>query len=472
MFRRESVGESEAKAIQAIEAELGRKLAILDEFDESSFGLFVRDGHVLALAAPDSGLERLPDDIGCLSKLDILNLKGCRLTQLPDSIGDLGCLRSLGLRSNCLTSLPATFGKLRALRALGAGENRLATLPDSIGDLVSLRELVLGKNELSSLPATMGGLVNLQLLVLAENKLQSLPDGIGSMTSLKECYLSGNMLTSLPDSIGKLTGLRKLVLDSNPLDEASLRLARGLASSGCVVSVNEANAIQARMAQLAADPEAFAKNGSPADFQTALMATFMNLIPYFEGVEAEYEEDYCVSTVKLSNVNATEAGVQAVATFLSGYEDPGKQWSFSCAWDGFIYTASKWFILNIGTFTFHNSHMNRYTEISQSIDKVNRLLGLDSTIARVGKPMDDQYWGMVGVEYMKAGRFEEAEKTLKKALELNPGSASSWGHLAIFLSNRGRKAEALGAVEKALQYAPAGWPGIEVMQKYRRQLTG
>jgi tetratricopeptide (TPR) repeat protein len=85
--------------------------------------------------------------------------------------------------------------------------------------------------------------------------------------------------------------------------------------------------------------------------------------------------------------------------------------------------------------------------------------------------MDDQYWGMVGTEYMKAGRFEDAEKAFKKSLELDPTSAPAWGRLVILFSNRGRKAEALDAAEKALRYAPAGWPGIEIMQEYRKQLT-
>lgn len=470
MLRPKSIGAFEAEVIQIIESELGRKLPLLNEFDETSFGLFVPDQHVLGLAMPESALEQLPENIGLLSKLEILNLKGCRLERLPDSIGELSRLRTLGLRSNYLTSLPVSIGNLHELRALSVSENQLGSLPDSIGNLVNLRELVLYKNNLTSLPATVGRLANVQLLVLAENKLESIPDGVGSMLNLKECYLSGNRLTSLPGSIGKLTALRKLILDDNPLDEESLQLAKGLASSGCVVSMRKDNAIQARMAQLTADPEAFAKNASGEDLATAMKAIFMKLIPYFEGVDATYEEDYCVSAVKLSKVEATEAGFQAVVTFLSGYEDPGKQWNFSCAWDSMIYTASKWFILNVGTFTFHNSHLRNYDEISRGINETNRLMGLDKTIARVEKPMDDHYWGMVGTEYMKAGRFEEAEKALKKSLELNPTSAPAWGRLVIFFNNRGRKAEALDAAEKALRYAPAGWPGIEIMQKLRKQL--
>lgn len=472
MLRPKSIVAIEAEVVQVIEGELGRKLPLVDEFDASSFGLFVVDRHVRGLAVPESGLRRLPDNIGLLSKLEVINLKGCHLERLPNSIGDLGCLRTLGLRSNCLASLPASLGKLHELRALSVSENQLGSLPDSIGNLVNLRELVLHKNNLTSLPATVGGLANLQLLVLTENNLESIPGGVGSMLKLKECYLAGNRLTKLPDSIGRLTGLRRLVLDDNPLDESSLQLARELASSGCVVSMTEENVNQARVAQLVANLEVFAESASGEALAKALKSVFMIMIPYFEEVEATYEEDFCLSAVKLSNVKATDAGIQAVVTFLSGYEEPGKQWDFSCPWDGLIYTASKWFILNIGTFTFHNSHMRFHDKISRAMDETNRLLGLDKTIARVEKHMDDHYWGMVGTEYMKAGRFEEAEKALNKSLELAPTSAPAWGRLAIFFNNRGRKAEALDAVENALRFAPPGWSGIEVMQEYRRQLKG
>jgi len=471
MFRRKSLAPFEAELIEQIERELDRKLPWQDEFDESTFGIMVRDQHVVCLAVPGSGLEQLPPNIGLLSKLQILNLKGCSLERLPDSIGELDSLRTLGLRGNRLSTLPAALGKLRALRALSVSENRLTSLPESIGELANLRELVLPSNNLTSLPAGVGGLKGLQLLVLADNQLSTIPAEFGAMSNLKECYLSNNSLTSLPSSIGDLTGLRRLVLVGNPLDEESVGIAKGLAASGCVVQLGQHNEIQERMARMVANVDEVLENPTAADVTTGVRAIFTNLIPYFEGVDATYEEDYCVSAVKLSNIKTSDAGVEALVTFLSGYEEPGREWKFSCRWDGLLYTASKWYVLNIGIFTFDNAHMRRYEEIKENIDQTNRLMGWDKTIARVDKPMDAEYWGLVGVEYMKAGRFEEAEAAFKKALELEPDSATAWGRLVIFFNNRGRKAEALDAVENALRHAPADWPGIEVMRKYRKQLT-
>jgi tetratricopeptide (TPR) repeat protein len=413
----------------------------------------------------------LPENIGVLSRLQIINLEGCSLEVLPDSIGDLASLRTLGLRGNRLASLPASIGKLRELRALSVSENRLVDLPDTIGDLANLRELVLFDNCLVSLPSTIGGLKGVQQLVLARNKLESLPEEFGAMVSLKECYLSENKLTRLPGSIGSLGNLRKLVLDDNPLDESSVRLAKSLASSGCVVSIRQSNEILSRMARMEENPEAVLENPTAEDIFTGVKAVFTRLIPYFEGVEAIYEEDFCLSTVKLSNIRTSDAGIEAVVTFLSGYEEPGSEWNFSCEWDRMLYTASKWFFLNVGTFTFRNSEMKNYARVSRSLDEANRLMGWDETIARIDKPMNSEYWGRVGVEYMKAGKFVEAEDALKKSVELEPESAAAWGRLVVFFNNRGRKEEALDAVDNALRFAPADWPGVAVMEKYRQELS-
>ncbi len=472
MLRQKRIGAFEIEVIRFLEDELGRSLPFLDELDENSFGIVESDQHVIALALQGSFLERLPENIGHLSKLKILNLKGCRLDRLPESIGELGQLRTLGLRSNRLTSLPETIGNLHELRALSLSENRLISLPESLGDLINLRELILPENELTFLPATIGKLASLQLLSLSENKLKTLPEEIGSLLNLKEFYASGNELTCLPGSIAKLTALQKLDLDGNPLDQASVQAVKVLASSGCLVSLPKENPILARMAKLVSNPGGLAETPSGEDIATAMKAVFISLIPYYECVRVTYEEDFCVSEARLSRIEATDWGIKSLVTFQSGYEEPGKEWDFFSKWDNLIFTASKWFILHIGTFTFHNSHMSNYDYANRGINETNKMLGIDRTIARVERPMNGEYWGKVGTEYWKAGRFPEAEAALKKALELDPTSAQAWGQLGLFFNNQGRKQEALEAMEKAIHHAPAGWRGFAVMQKYRSQLMG
>ena len=85
---------------------------------------------------PRAGCESvagLPDSVGQLSNLRVLDLTGCAsLRQLPDTVGALQRLTSL-LMAQCssLMALPETLGSLAALATLNAGTHRCAacTLP-------------------------------------------------------------------------------------------------------------------------------------------------------------------------------------------------------------------------------------------------------------------------------------------------------------------------------------------------------
>src|SRR5512146_2552191 len=63
-----------------------------------------------------------------------LSLRGCDLPALPESIGLLRGLRVLDLTGNRLESLPGGLGDLSMLEKLYLDDNRLSGLPDSIGN--------------------------------------------------------------------------------------------------------------------------------------------------------------------------------------------------------------------------------------------------------------------------------------------------------------------------------------------------
>ena len=68
-----------------------------------------------------------------------------------------------------ISELPDEIGQLVNLRVLDLGHNHLASLPESIGQLDNLQKLDLGGNQLASLHASIGQLANLQLLDLTGN---------------------------------------------------------------------------------------------------------------------------------------------------------------------------------------------------------------------------------------------------------------------------------------------------------------
>uniref|UniRef100_M1BF46 Bacterial spot disease resistance protein 4 n=1 Tax=Solanum tuberosum TaxID=4113 RepID=M1BF46_SOLTU len=187
----------------------------------------------------------LPEDIGCLSFLKKLNLRGNNFERLPQSIAQLGSLRSLDL-SQCM-SLKEFVGVnmaegLWSLEILDLSYCNLIDggLLEAIGCLSSLKELKLNRNNFERLPQSIAQLGSLRLLDLSEcmrlkeflgvkmaEGLRSLEilnlsycnliDGglledIGYLSSLKFLYLIRNNFECLPQSIAQLGSLQFLDL--------------------------------------------------------------------------------------------------------------------------------------------------------------------------------------------------------------------------------------------------------------------
>ncbi len=162
-------------------------------------------------------LSSLPECIGQLQNLDILDLWGNKLSSLPECIGQLQNLNILNLWDNKLNSLPECIGQLQNLKTLNLWGNQLSSLPESIGQLQNLKTLNLRSNQLSSLPESIGQLQNLKTLNLRSNQLSNLPESIGQLQNLNTLDLWGNKLSSLPESIGQLQSLTELIISSNKL---------------------------------------------------------------------------------------------------------------------------------------------------------------------------------------------------------------------------------------------------------------
>ena len=164
-------------------------------------------------------LLELPDTIGGLKALTSLDLSGCEsLTALPNAIGELGALTELHLNEcSSLTALPVAIGELGALTTLYLrGCSSLAGLPAMIGELKALTYLNLSAcSSLTTLPATIGELSALTTLTLYGcSKLAALPAAIGGLGALKQLWLRDcSSLTALPESIGKLGALTRLDLN-------------------------------------------------------------------------------------------------------------------------------------------------------------------------------------------------------------------------------------------------------------------
>lgn len=209
------------------------KQALWDWNDEHDVSIFPKKEYEL-------------DNIDELSFASIAYFNKEKITHIPPEIGKLVSLETLVFGSvSCpeiyitsLERLPDEICNLYKLQTLYLQFNGLRYLPEDIGNLSRLKTLKLGGNELRRLPDSITKLKELEMLTIWRNELYELPSEIGNLTQLKGLDISSNNLSELPSSIVKLTNLEAFYYyDSEGLllsDEQEAWLEY-LADSGCVI---------------------------------------------------------------------------------------------------------------------------------------------------------------------------------------------------------------------------------------------
>lgn len=171
-------------------------------------------------------LETLPEEIGNITKLKELiidNGNGCSMSvALPNSIGKLQNLRVLRLYGAIESAkiLPETIGELRQLEVLDLGRNGLESVPPSIAALSNLKTLRLEYNALKSVPDFVGEFKNLKELSLNANEnIKILPASLAKRTGLKISI--GNNALKLRDQKSLRTRFPNIVFSfENEYDDA------------------------------------------------------------------------------------------------------------------------------------------------------------------------------------------------------------------------------------------------------------
>lgn len=214
------------------------------------------------LNVANNELEALPDAI-CSLPLQELQIQGNKLRELPQMLGAVKTLRLLNASNNILESLPmslarltylaqldVSFNKLKDLDAL-LRENALANLLELMANNNSLIELcgvdvmaVLPKltrldlkhNRLTHVKILLGCPVlkelclannklthfqcefeELEVLDLRDNKLVELPPDVLKMSRLKRLDLTNNDIKVLEPKLGLMTDLQFLLFSGNPI---------------------------------------------------------------------------------------------------------------------------------------------------------------------------------------------------------------------------------------------------------------
>ncbi len=115
--------------------------------------------------------------IGTLTKLVVLNLRGNCLRSIPDEIGYLIHLDELYLDGN-----PGITSMIIII---------IIIITTVIQSLPFLNNIILGtydSNFISALPTSIGNLKKLRILYLSNNSLMSLPNEFGELSSLRTLW--------------------------------------------------------------------------------------------------------------------------------------------------------------------------------------------------------------------------------------------------------------------------------------------
>ncbi|XP_058006676.1 disease resistance protein RPV1-like [Hevea brasiliensis] len=165
------------------------------------------------LRTAGTGIKELPESICSLQNLAALFLGNCvNLQGLPENIGNLESLKVLQAYGTGIKKLPDSFGNLKQLIVVDISDCVvLHGLPESFGNLESLRRITASGSGIKTLPSLTG----FPLLVVANLDfcgLLEFPSTLCHIVSLKELYIGGNNFETIPDTIKKLSRLVQLEL--------------------------------------------------------------------------------------------------------------------------------------------------------------------------------------------------------------------------------------------------------------------
>ncbi|GJP35013.1 hypothetical protein CLOM_g19479 [Closterium sp. NIES-68] len=151
-----------------------------------------------------------------------IDLQDARLTgDLPAALFGITSLRSLNLALNpkLTGSIPNTLGNLARLTLLDVhGCSLTGSIPSTVGRLTGLRFFLANQNQLSgSIPAQLGWLPQLYMLDVIDNRLHGTVPPFPGASELVHLHMSRNLLTAVPAYISQLPKLEHLLVDSNRL---------------------------------------------------------------------------------------------------------------------------------------------------------------------------------------------------------------------------------------------------------------
>lgn len=129
----------------------------------------IYDTKKLLLSSPSDKNKRissLPNEIGNLHNLEVVDISWNRFTEFPPSLLHLTNLTKLDLSHNNISEIPPKIGNLVNLIMLGLNSNRINKIPEEMGNLTKLERVNLNFNPLAEMPTILFNLPNIVVIEL------------------------------------------------------------------------------------------------------------------------------------------------------------------------------------------------------------------------------------------------------------------------------------------------------------------
>lgn len=224
---------------------LDRSNKQLSEFPEE---IWARAEWLQKLYLFKNAIKVVPDNIGTLQQLQLIDLNNNSITELPAAIAQLTKLKELLLSDNRIAKFPS-MSSMVALTRLDLTCNGISDLPASICQIPNLINLNLAFNQyaihfccltehpdpsfqfltcrsplcvffrLKTLPSELSNLKALEILRLNNNQLEELPASLGELPVLQSLECRNNKISSIDDKVGELKYLSYFDLAHNELTE-------------------------------------------------------------------------------------------------------------------------------------------------------------------------------------------------------------------------------------------------------------
>ncbi|XP_019637297.1 PREDICTED: uncharacterized protein LOC109479750 [Branchiostoma belcheri] len=155
----------------------------------------------------DNPLKCLPDKISQLKELLRLHINDCQFDEFPRQVLQLEGLNTLYMGNwagqGKPSLVPEDIGRLKSLQVLDLENSGLESLPDGVGELSELLELNIAGNIFKSVPEQVMSLSNIRELNLSRNRISRLPLNLGRMTQIMIVVIGVNPLIYPPPDVCK-----------------------------------------------------------------------------------------------------------------------------------------------------------------------------------------------------------------------------------------------------------------------------